>query len=290
MTKLIGTAILFAAVSARLEAAPGNPAPAQDAVGRIFHRMYNSDFAGAQALVAEEIRKHPDDPLFYALRAGTILFLEFDRMRILELDFFGDDDSPGDRKRLKPDPKIRADFFQAIGQARELASARLAADPNDANAIFALFVGVGAETNYTILVEKKDIRSYSLSKETHKYASRLIAMDPPVYDGYLSSGLLEYEIGKLNFFIRWFIHIDQITGNKQKAIDNLKLVIEHGRYYAPYARILLSVLYLQDKKPEQALVLLKEFERDFPDNPLIRKEVIRISAKIGTRQPDNPGR
>jgi tetratricopeptide (TPR) repeat protein len=290
MTNLICMAILLATTAGQAKTAPMNPALTRDAVDRVFHRMYNSDFAGAHALATEEIRKHPDDPLFYALRAGALLFLEFDRMKILELDFFADNDSVTDRKKLKPDLKIRADFFQATGQARKLASARLAADPNDANAIFALFVAVGEEANYAILVEKKYIRSYSLSKETQKYSRELLAMNPPLYDAYLSSAMLEYVVGNLNFFFRLFIRPDQIIGDKQKAIEYLKLVIDHGRYYSPYAKILLSGIYLRDNKPESALDLLKELDRDFPANPLIRKEVIRVSAKIGTRQPDKSGR
>jgi hypothetical protein len=44
--------------------------------------------------------------------------------------------------------------------------------------------------------------------------------------------------------------------------------------------MLLSTIFLRDKKPEQALALLQELELDFPENPLIRKEIRRISAKI----------
>ena len=283
-------AILLAVAAGQAKTAPLNSAPTQDPVDRALNQMYNADFSGAQVIITEEIRKHPDNPLFYALRAGALLFSEFDRMKILELDFFADDDSVTDRKRLKPDPAVRADFFQATGQARKLASARLASDPQDTNATFALLVAVGVETDYTILVDKKYIRSYSLSKESQKIALQLMAMNPPIYDAYLNSGMLEYVVGNLNFFFRLFVHIDQIKGNKQKAIDYLKLVIDHGRYYSPYAKMLLSVIYLRDKKPEQALALLKELERDFPENPLIRKEVIRITATIDQKKPDKSSR
>jgi tetratricopeptide (TPR) repeat protein len=211
-------------------------------------------------------------------------------MRILELDFFADDDSITDRKRLKPDRVIRTDFFQAIEHARKLSLARLAIDPKDVHASLALFVAAGVETDYTLLIDKSYRRGYSLSKETQKYANKLLAMNPPIYDAYLSPGMLEYGVGNLNWFFRLFIRFDQIKGNKQKAIEYLKLVIDHGRYYSTYAKILLSVIYLRDKKPKPALDLLKELERDFPENPLIRKEVLRISAKIESTQSGKSGR
>jgi hypothetical protein len=245
-----------------------------------MNRMYNCDFSGAQAIFTEETSKHPEDPLLHAFQASALLFSEFDRLKILELDFYVDDDSVTDRKRLKPNPSMRADIFQATGKTRKLAMTQLGEDPQNTNALFALFVAAGVETDYSVLIEKKYIRSYSLSKETQNYARKLLALNPPIYDAYLSPGILEYVVGNLNFFFKLFVHIDQIKGNKQTSADCLKRVIDHGRYYAPYAKILLSVIYLRDNKPGAALALLKEFERDFPENSLIHKQVIRISTKL----------
>lgn len=290
MKSLICMAMFLATTAGQEEIAPSNPGSTQNAAERALHQLYNADFAGAHAILTEEILTHPDNALLYAFRAGVILFSEYDRLKILELDFFANDDSVTDRKRLTTDPAIRADLFRATGKARELASARLAKDPKDADAVFSLFVAAGVETDYTILIEKKYLRSYSLAKETQKYSLKLLAMDPPVYDAYLSSGMLEYVVGNLNFFFKLFVHFDQIKGKKEKAIDCLKLVIDHGRYYPPYARILLSVMYLRDNKPDKALALLKEFERDYPENPMIRKEILRISAKIKPSRPGKSGR
>jgi hypothetical protein len=275
--------IMFVCAAAAAQDKTPNIDPPPNALDMAMNRMYNCDFKGAQAIFSEEIRKHPEDPLLYAFQASALLFSEFDRMKILELDFFVDDDSVTDRKRLKPDPSIRANIFQATGHARKIASMFLAEDSQDSNALFALFVASGVETDYSVLVEKKYLRSYSLSKETQNDSRKLLARNPPVYDAYLSSGILEYVVGNLNFFFKLFIHIDQIKGNKKLSVEHLKRVIDYGRYYSPYAKILLSVIYLRDKKPELALALLKEFERDFPENSLIHKEVCRISAKIPPR-------
>jgi hypothetical protein len=282
--------MLYEALAGKARNAPQNPAVIMDAADQALNRLFNADFAGAHSILKEEIRKHPEDPFPHSLRAATILFSEFDRMRILELDFFADDDSLTERKLLKPDRKMREDFFQAIEHARNLASARLTINPQDVNASFALFVAAGVETDYTLLIDKSYRRGYKLSKETQKYSRTLLAMNPPIYDAYLSPGMLEYGIGNLNWFFRLFVHFDQISGDKQKAIEYLKLVIEHGRYYSPYAKILLSVINLRDKKPEQALVLLNELGRAFPENTLIHKEIVRLSKKIDASRPEKSNR
>jgi hypothetical protein len=276
--------MMFSAPVQTKAAAPLN------AVDWAFNRMYNCDFAGAHAIISEQIRKHPEDSLLHSVKAATHLYSEFNRLQILELDFFSDDDKVTDRKRLKPDPAIRAEMFQETAEARKLATERLKTDPKDVNAMFALCMASGIETDYTSLIEKKYIRSYSLSKENQQWAHKLLALNPPIYDAYLTLGSVEYVVGNLNFFFKLFIRFDQIEGNKKKAVEELKRVIENGRYYAPFAKILLSVIYLRENQPKLALTLLKELERDFPENPLIRKEIVRVSTRFGLAEPGNVSR
>jgi hypothetical protein len=60
-------------------------------------------------------------------------------------------------------------------------------------------------------------------------------------------------------------------------------VANHGRYYRPFAKILLSVIYLREKQPAQAEGLLAELARDFPENPLIRRELQKVRRQLGSR-------
>ena len=272
----ISTWLLAAATTAHAV-----PAPSSTAIDLALNRMYNYDFAGAHAILDQEVRTHPEDALIYAVRGAAYLFSEFDRLKILESEFFEDDDAVTDKKRLKPDPAARSELFKMTAEARKRASARLAANANDLNAMFALCTAAGVDTDYVSLVEKKYFRAYSLSKESQRYARKLLAMKPPFYDAYLTLGAVEYVVGSMNFFFRLFIRFDEIKGSKQKAIDNLNQVIAGGRYFRPYAKILLSAIYLREKQPQRALVLLRELERDFPENSLIRREAKRAAEKAG---------
>ena len=253
-------------------------------IDRAFSRLYNFDFQGALAILDDYSREHPDDPLAYSVRASACLFSEFHRLKILEADFFSNDDKVTDKKKLKPDPAMRTRLFEMTGEARKRAALRLAVNPNDSNAMLALCMAAGIETDYESLVEKKYLKSYSLSKESQKYAHQLLALNPPMFDAYLTLGSVEYVVGNLNFFFRLFIRFDQINGSKEKAVENLKKVITSGRYFGPFAKILLSVIYLREKQPQRALVLLKEMERDYPENPLFKKEVILVSERIAREE------
>jgi hypothetical protein len=244
-------------------------------VGEAFVRMYNFDFPGAQAILDRQISRDPQTPLPYAVKAATHLFSELYRLKILQIDFFEDDDKVINRKKLVPDQNVRAEIFRLIERARERANARLATHPGDRDALFTLCMSSGLTTDYAALVERKRLGSFSLAKQTQSYALKLMALNPPFYDAHLTSGSVEYVVGSLYFFVRWFVRIEGIEGNRRKAIEHLQLVAERGKYYGPFARVLLAVIHLREKRPWDAETLLAGLCLEFPENRLFQQELAR---------------
>jgi hypothetical protein len=246
-----------------------------------FDRLYNFDFAGAHALLDAYIARHPGESLPYAMRGSAYLFRELDRLGILEGEFFSDDKRIIDRKKLKPDPVIRAKFLKAVEDAQSRATGALAANPDDRDALFTMCVTQGITTDYMALVEKRQIASLSTARQSNDFAQRLLRLDPNYYDAYLTTGLSEYLVGSLPFFIRWFVHFDNISGSKEKGVTTLLRVAREGHYLKPFAKILLSIAYLRDKKPWQSRQLLAELSRQYPSNPLFRKELGKLESQMG---------
>jgi hypothetical protein len=217
----ISLALLLAAIMGPIESI-GAPA-----INRAFNRLYNFDFAGVHSILDEHVLAHPDDPLAYSTRAIAFLFSELNRMKVLETDFFMDDDQVTDRKKLKPDPVVQAKLFQMTREARKKAGAILALKPADRNAMFAMCMASGVETDYTILIEKKYIRSFSMSKESQVYARKLLAMNPPASDAHLTLGMVEYVVSNLNWFFRLFVHFNQIeVASRMRSRISRKLLKE----------------------------------------------------------------
>jgi len=249
------------------------------AIDDAYNRLYNFDFAGSHRILDEHIRGNPQDPLGYTTRAANYLFFELDRLKILAGEFFADDKKISGDDKLDPDQEIRAKFFAAIDEAQRVAEARIANNPGDANALFSFCLTEGMRTDYMAFIEKKQFRSLGPARKSHKCALELLRRDPAFVDAYLTKGLTEYLVGSLPFFIRWFVRFDQVEGNKQQAIAHLEKVSREGRYLGPFARILLSLLYLREKKPEMTIHLLEDLTREFPENPLLRYELGKIKAK-----------
>lgn len=250
------------------------------AVSRALNRLYGFDFAGAHAILNEHARQDPADPLTYSTRAAAYLFSELYRLKILEMDFFMDDDKLVDRKKLQPDARIREELFKAVEEARRRGSARLAAKPDDRDALFAMCMAAGVVTDWAALVERRRFGTLSLSRQSQFYARKLLDLKPPFYDAYLTMGTVEYVVGCIPWYFRWLIHFERIQGSRQKGIEDMRLVAQDGVYYRPFAKILLSVMYLREKQPEQAQKLLAEMASEFPENPLIRKELNRVTERL----------
>ncbi|MGD0200216.1 MAG: hypothetical protein ABSD27_05635 [Bryobacteraceae bacterium] len=244
-------------------------------VGQAFARLYNFDFPGAHAILDRQIRLDPQDPLPYAIKAAAHIFSELHRLKILQMEFFEDDNRVVDRSRLSPDPQVREQFFRLVDTARQRANARLAVQPNDREALFTQCVTAGLVTDYAALIERRRFGSFLLARQTQAWIRKTQVLEPPVYDAYLAVGTTEYVVGSLPFFFRWFVHIDNIEGNKQKGIATLRLVAERGRYYGPFARIVLAAIDMREKRLEDAEGLLRGLVAEFPENPLLRQELER---------------
>jgi hypothetical protein len=272
---------LLPALAAQAETSTTEPA-----LQHAYARLYNFDFKGAHEILDRQRQADPASPLVPAVQAAAYLFGELDRLRILELDFFMDDDKVVDRKKLVPDPVVRQKFFQTVDETEKMANARLATKPDDADALLALCMTTGLVTDYAALVERRRFGSFALAKKSHVWAKKLLALNPPVVDAYMTFGTAEYIVGSLPFFLRWFVHMDSVEGNKKKGIDELQLVADKGKYYGPFARMLLSVIYAREKRPDVSQKLLEGLATEYPQNPLIRQELARMTriANTATKQ------
>ena len=244
-------------------------------------QMYNFSFPASHEILNQCIAAHPQDPLPYAFRAAAYLFYEMDRLGVLESEFLADDTRIIAKKKLQPDPTVRAQFYKALDDTGSRAEAALRANPNDRSALFSMCISQGVATDYMALIEKHQFSSLSPARRSNNYAQRLLRLDPKYYDAYLTTGFSEYIIGSLPFIIRWFVHFDNVSGSKERGVENVRLVAREGHYFKPFAKILLGIAALRDKRPLEARDLLADLARDYPDNPLFRKELAKVTAAIG---------
>src|ERR1039458_7312844 len=274
---MLRTGVLFAILSTCAFATE------PDSIEGALAHMYNQDYSTAHEILDRVIAVNPEDPLPYAFRASAYLFYELDRLGVLESEFLLDDKQIAAKKqKLLPDPQNREKIIRAVQDAEARAGGALKANPSDKQAIFAMCIAEGVTTDYMAFVEKKQLSSLSVAKRSNSSAQRLLQLDPKFYDAYLTAGITEYMLGSLPFFIKWFVHFDNVDGSKQKGLDRLQLVSREGHYFRPFAKILLSIIALREKRPHDAHQFLTELAYDYPQNKLFRKELGKLNARLGT--------
>jgi hypothetical protein len=245
---------------------------------RGFSGLYNLDFAGAQKDFTAWQTQHPDDPMGPVSEAAGLLFSEFNRLGVLEAQFFENDDAFVDRPKLTADPELRKKFQAAINRAEKLAHARLAKDPKDRDALFAMTLASGLQADYASLIEKRNFASVRFTKDASNYAQQLLAVCPDCYDALLATGFSKYIVGNLVAPLRWILRMGGLPADKKGGLADLQTTADHGHYLAPFARILLAIAYVREKDKPRAILLLTGLQHDFPANGLFARQIARLQA------------
>ena len=245
---------------------------------RGYRFMYNLQFDAAQREFIGTQREHPGDPLGPVSEAANQLFSEFDRLGVLEAQFFVKDASFRSRKKLRPDPKLRARFDAALNRAEALARQRLSEDGENPDSLFALALVHGLRADYAALVEKRSMAALQYTRQASEYGSRLLAVSPSYYDAYLTTGIAKYLVGSMAAPLRWVLQLAGYAADKKQGLKELNLTAENGRFLAPFARILMSIAYLRDDNRAQAREMLLGLRDDFPSNPLFAREIVRLDG------------
>ena len=243
-----------------------------------YRYLYNLDFTRAQQEFAAWEAANRENPIGPVSEAAGLLFSEFQRLGVLQSQFYQNDSAFDARKKLTPDPEVRKRFDATLLRAESLARARLAKQPNDHDALFAMTLSSGLKADYAALIEKKNMSSLRLTKDATKWANQLLAVHPECYDAHLASGISRYIIGSMAAPVRWILRLGGVSGDKQGGIAELEITAEKGRYLAPFARILLAIAYVRDKDKVRARQMLASLRDEFPNNPLFAREMARLET------------
>ncbi len=243
-----------------------------------YHQMYNLQFDAAHQTLSEYQRSHPDDAMGPVSDAAAYLFAEFDRLHVLEVELFVDDQKYENRSKPVPDANVKRNFDADIDKANKIADAAIAKNPNDVNALFAKVLVYGLVGDYTALIEKRDMKALSIVKEGRSMAEKLLVIAPTCYDAYIAVGVENYLLSLKPAPVRWFLHMTGAQTDKQTGLEKLRITAQMGHYLQPYARMLLAVAALRDHDNVKARALLQGLSSQFPQNRLYAKELAKLAG------------
>jgi hypothetical protein len=238
-----------------------------------FHLLYELKFEEARNQFEAWQKSHPADPLASASRRAICLRCAIGG--VLSSEFFLDDKRFIGKIPLKPDPKLRAAFFAAVKRARDLAQCRLKTSPDDTNALFAMALSLGMQADYASLIDKQQFDRLKMIRDADKYAKKLLMITPDAADAYLGMGTANCVAGSLPRYKQFLLGR---LWNPWRQECRHPAARDRGHYLRPFAKILLALVALREKKTEVARAQLKELVKEFPENPPFPSELAKIKA------------
>jgi hypothetical protein len=271
---LVFTVLLAPAIIAAQETSVGST-PAFYPVPELmagFNLLYQQKFTQARETFGDWQSHNPEEPFGEVAVAASYIFEELYRQGVLTSDFF-----LNEKKFLhgidgKPDPGRMKNFRDALTRARALAKQRQKTNPKDPEALFALTLAAGMESDADAILEKKQLDGLKRMKEANEYAKQLLAQHPEAADAYVAPGIANYIIGSLNPGYRLALWFGGIHGDKKVGMEQVAKTAENGRYLRPFAKIMLALAARREKQNALAQKLLRELSEEFPSNDTFAAE------------------
>ncbi len=235
--------------------------------------FFNFEIEACNALLAARIRERPQDSFVWALSAAftfyedafasVIRWTEQERRHYTVAGFLQGEGVVLEKHRKQA-------VKTALANATNHAEAALARQPGAAEPLFALCLASVIKRDYNALAKKRWARSLDHAKEANRLGRRLLKANPGAYDAYAVFGFSEYLMVQLPAVVRPFVEIPGITGSRRKAIEFCEISAKSGVYCKELARIMLIGLYSEVNRPDDALRMMEELDRDFPGNTLFQ--------------------
>lgn len=258
-------------------------ARAQDLAARGYEHFYNLEFDQAISVFEEGIRKAPSDPQAHNHLAHGILYREMLRSGALESELVSGTNPFLRRQKLKPSVEDQERFEKAIAKALELSKTRLAAQPDDVDAMYAQGVSLGLRGNYNFLVRKAWLDALHDVTDARKLHNRVTQLRPSMVDARLLQGVHDYIVGSLPWAYRMLGFVVGFRGDREGGIRTVQEVAAKGSFNRTDAKVLLAVVYRRERRPADAVALCKDLLASYPHNYLFRLEMVQMYGDLGDK-------
>jgi tetratricopeptide (TPR) repeat protein len=252
-------------------------------LGKGFDHFYNLEYEPAIAYFEKQIAERPNEAPGYNHLAQAILYREMDRAGALESELVTGNNPFLQRGKIVATPAEQARFDSSIARSIELSTARIAKNPNDLDAIYALGVAHGLRANYNFLIRKLWRDSLKEFTQSRKLQMQVTAADPKRIDAYLVQGVHDYVVGSLPVTWKLLGFLVGFRGDRDGGLRTVERVAAQGDQNRVEAMIALAVAYRRDRHPEKAVPLLLELIRLFPRNYLFRLELVQMYGDLGQK-------
>lgn len=257
---------------------PLNLAPEVQAAYRHF---YDLDYGTAQSLFEKIAAEHPTDPMAVDYVLNNAVFRELYRLDLLDTTLYVEDGFLSGKHPVVENRQATRQIQALYQRAVDLSNRRLAANPNDADALFARGFATSLETIYIGMVEKKYVTALHLASSSRKDDDAVLRLEPNYVDCYLIVGVHEYVLGSLTLPLKVLAGLVGIHGSKSRGFKDLEKVGQYGIVNSVSARTSLAIFLRREAQYPQAIDVIDGLARQYPHNFLFALEHANLLKDAG---------
>lgn len=270
----------FAAVKAP-NGTDTNPLNLAPDVQAAYQHFYDLDYDTAETMFAKIAAEHPNDPMAAGYLLNTAVFRELYRLDLLDTTLYVEEGFLSGKHPVVEDVRATRRIQALYQRALDVSNRRLAANPNDADALFARGFATSLETLYIGMVQKKYVTALHMASASRKDDDAVLKLDPRYIDCYLIVGVHDYVMGTLAFPLKVLAGLVGIHGSKSKGIQELRWVGRDGIINSVSARTSLAIFLRREAQYSQAIEVINGLAQQYPHNFLFALEQANLMKDSG---------
>jgi tetratricopeptide (TPR) repeat protein len=249
--------------------------------------LYNLDFNTAQRGYEALTRSFPDNPDYWnALASSFWLKITYDQQKLNIESFSGKASFGTKESKESVNPEDEKRLRDTVATAMAKAQTILDKNPKDVHALYAMGIANATLASFESTVKRSYLSAHGKAKTARNLHQQVLTLDPSFDDARLSVGTYDYVIGVIPSFFRLLLAPFGVhSAGKDAGIRQLETAAAKGKMASTDARMVLTVVYVREKKYDEALKLLDELHGRYPRNFLFELAKGSIYGKM--MQGDN---
>jgi tetratricopeptide (TPR) repeat protein len=246
-----------------------------------YEHFYNLDYDGALKDFNQVAQRHPQDPMAWNYILLVTIFRELYQQDLLDTTYYAHNSFLSSKREIDIPQKTRDEINDLTNKVVGMCDARIDANPNDKNALFARGYARGMHSAFITLADHSFAAAARQGYQSRNDSEAVLKIDPQYADADMAVGIQQFAVASLPRFVRLVVGIMGVGGSKEKGLAMLRISAAHGVVTSVESRTALSLFLRHDARYAEALQVERGLAQQYPRDYLFQLEVANLLKDSG---------
>lgn len=246
-----------------------------------LEHFYNLDYDGALKVFSSVSGTHAQEPMAWNYLLLVTIFRELYHQDLLDTTYYAHDSFLSNKRDVNVAQGTREGIESLTDKVIAMCDARLKANADDKNALFARGYAKGLHASFITLVDHSFAAAARQGYQARNDSEAVLKLDPQYADALMAVGIQQFAVASLPRVVRMMVGVMGVGGSKEKGLQMLREGAAHGTVTSVQARTALSLFLRHDGRYPEALEVERGLAAEFPRDYLFRLEVANLLKDEG---------